>query len=201
MALLPQMLQSIEVLQLATADLVAFVDAELQQNETLEDERREVEAPEQQEATSVERDEPSYEEFRRASADGEDKKLGFLNSVPDRKVSAVDQVREQLAFREVPPVLAEIGGALLARIRKKAAVQRYRMGDAKEGGGDDDIGQVYIQEYRQDANLGCHFDSRSAFGELIVGVSIGCESTLLAPRNCGTIEVPDGSSDSGGSNS
>ena len=57
MALLPQMLQSIEVLQLATADLVAFVDAELQQNETLEVERREVEAPEQQEATSVERDE------------------------------------------------------------------------------------------------------------------------------------------------
>lgn len=92
---------------------------------------------------------------------------------------------------EVPPVLAEIGGALLARIRKKAAVQRYRMGDAKEGGGDDDIGQVYIQEYRQDANLGCHFDSRSAFGELIVGVSIGCESTLLLGACNGGVHVPE----------
>lgn len=119
MALLPQMLQSIEVLQLATADLVAFVDAELQQNETLEVERREVEAPEQQEATSVERDEPSYEEFRRASADGEDKKLGFLNSVPDRKVSAVDQVREQLAFREVPPVLADVVVLLTERLDER----------------------------------------------------------------------------------
>ena len=119
MALLPQMLQSIEVLQLATADLVAFVDAELQQNETLEVERREVEAPEQQEATSVERDEPSYEEFRRASADGEDKKLGFLNSVPDRKVSAVDQVREQLAFREVPPLLAEVVVLLTERLDER----------------------------------------------------------------------------------
>ena len=36
MALLPHMLQSIEVLQLATTDLLAFLDQELQQNETLE---------------------------------------------------------------------------------------------------------------------------------------------------------------------
>src|SRR5689334_16439696 len=36
LALLPQMLQSIEVLQLAAVDLVQFLEQELQQNETLE---------------------------------------------------------------------------------------------------------------------------------------------------------------------
>ncbi|MCB9887630.1 MAG: hypothetical protein H6838_19215 [Planctomycetes bacterium] len=36
LALLPQMLQSIEVLQLATEDLLQYVEAEVQQNEALE---------------------------------------------------------------------------------------------------------------------------------------------------------------------
>jgi len=116
MALLPQMLQSIEVLQLATADLLAFVDAELQQNETLEVEQREVEAPDGDERPAAERDEPSYEELRRGSAEGEDKKLGFLNSVPDSSVGAVDLVREQLVFCEAPALLAEVVLLLTERL-------------------------------------------------------------------------------------
>ena len=119
MALLPQMLQSIEVLQLATADLVAFVDAELQQNETLEVEQREVEAPEPQERSAAEREEPSFEELRRAPSDGEDKKLGFLNSVADSSVRAVDRVREQLVFRGAPPLLIEVVELLVERLDER----------------------------------------------------------------------------------
>ncbi|MFN3244724.1 MAG: RNA polymerase factor sigma-54 [Planctomycetota bacterium] len=119
MALLPQMLQSIEVLQLATADLVAFVDAELQQNETLEVQRREVEAPDAPEPKSNERDEPDFEEFRRARPDGDDKKLGFLNSVPARGGNLVDHVREQLAFRDVPPLIAEVVVLLAERVDER----------------------------------------------------------------------------------
>ena len=92
MALLPQMLQSIEVLQLATADLAAFVDSALEQNETLEVERRDVEAPAAPEESSVERDDSSYEEFRRAADGDADRKLGFLNNVPARAVSIVEHL-------------------------------------------------------------------------------------------------------------
>lgn len=116
MALLPQMLQSIEVLQLATADLVAFVDAELQQNETLEVEQRDVEAPDRDERSASESDEPSFEELRRASGDADDKKLGFLNSVPDSSVSVVERVREQLAFRGAPSLLVEVVLLLAERL-------------------------------------------------------------------------------------
>ncbi|MCK5942646.1 MAG: hypothetical protein KAI24_11790, partial [Planctomycetes bacterium] len=116
MALLPQMLQSIEVLQLATTDLVAFVEAELQQNETLEVQRREVDTPDQPEPTTAEREDAPFDDFRRASGDGEDKKLGFLNQVPARAGNLVDFVREQLAFRETPPLVAEVVVLLAERV-------------------------------------------------------------------------------------
>ena len=119
LALLPQMLQSIEVLQLATTELAAFVEGELEQNETLELQRREVEAPAAPEATSVERDEPSYEEFRRAPSDGVDRKMGFLNSVPARTVSLLAFVREQLAFREVSAFLSEAVVLLAERVDER----------------------------------------------------------------------------------
>ena len=119
MTLLPQMLQSIEVLQLATTDLVTFVEAELQQNETLELEQREVEAPASAEESSAELEEPTYDEFRRAPGDGEDRKLGFLNSVPARAVSLDVYVREQLAFRQVPAVLAETVLLLVQRVDER----------------------------------------------------------------------------------
>jgi RNA polymerase sigma-54 factor len=119
MALLPQMLQSIEVLQLATADLAAFVEAALEQNETLEMERKDVEAPSAPEESSVERDEPSYEEYRRAADGEDDKKLGFLNSVPAPAVSLVEHVREQLAYREIPALLSEVVLMLAERLDER----------------------------------------------------------------------------------
>ena len=119
LALLPQMLQSIEVLQLATADLVQFLAQEMEQNETLElrsIEAVEPPAPEPQ----PEVDDSGWEDWRRASADGsDDSKLGFLHSVPARTGSLVEHVREQLVFREVPDLLADAVVRLVERLDER----------------------------------------------------------------------------------
>jgi len=119
LALLPQMLQSIEVLQLATADLVQFLEAELQQNETLELSRGEVATPDEPREPTADREDSGWEEWRRPAADGDDKKLGFLNNVPARGMSLLDFVREQLAFRETPPLLAEVVLLLVERLDER----------------------------------------------------------------------------------
>jgi RNA polymerase sigma-54 factor len=131
LALLPQMLQSIEVLQLATADLVQFLEQELQQNETLELRPREVEAPEAAPQPSAEREESGWEsgwetgwaEWRRGpSGDGDDKKLGFLNNVPARGPTLVDFVRSQLAFRGVADLLADVVVRLVEHLDERGCM-------------------------------------------------------------------------------
>src|SRR5688572_28991662 len=109
LALLPQMLQSIEVLQLATADLLQLVDRELQQNETLEAAPPAPAEPAELPPVPVaEREESGWEEWRRGPADdGDDKKSAFLANVPARPDSLVEFVRQQLAFRGVPALLAD----------------------------------------------------------------------------------------------
>ena len=109
LALLPQMLQSIEVLQLATAELLQKVDAELQQNETLEAlPPPAVEPPAPAEVRVADRDDDGWREWRRGPAgDDEDGKGAFLANVPARPDSLVEHVREQLAFRGVPALLAD----------------------------------------------------------------------------------------------
>jgi RNA polymerase sigma-54 factor len=119
LALLPQMLQSIEVLQLATTELVTFLDAELQQNETLELLRSEVDAPDAPEMPTSEREDSGWEEWQRASDGGEDKKMGFLANVPARSGSLVDFVREQLAFRDVSDLIAEVVMLLVERLDER----------------------------------------------------------------------------------
>lgn len=110
LALLPQMLQSIEVLQLATADLLQKVAVELQQNETLEAAvRPAVEPPPAAPPRAAESFDDGVTPWRRgAGGDGdEDGKAAFLANVPARPPTLPDHVRGQLAFRAVPPVLAE----------------------------------------------------------------------------------------------
>lgn len=119
LALLPQMLQSIEVLQLATTDLVQFVEAELQQNETLELQRTDAALPEAPEVPSAEREDSGWDEWRRASDGGDDKKMGFLNNVPAQEKSLVDLVREQLAFRSVAPLISEVVMLLCERLDER----------------------------------------------------------------------------------
>lgn len=109
LALLPQMLQSIEVLQLATTDLLQMLDHELEQNETLE--ARPVTESEPEPPPPVplaEREDSGWEEWRRGPVgDGEDTKSAFLANVPAHGESLVEFVRQQLAFRGVPAVVAE----------------------------------------------------------------------------------------------
>jgi len=118
MALLPQMLQSIEVLQLATADLLQMLDQELEQNETLEaravpSEEPAVPPP----ATVAEREDTGWEEWRRGPADdGEDSKSAFLANVPARGDSLVEFIRQQLAYRGVPSLLAEAVATLVEHL-------------------------------------------------------------------------------------
>ncbi len=139
MALLPQMLQSIEVLQLATADLVGFLEAELQQNETLEVQRREVEAPERPERKESDGDEPRLDELRRAGQGTEDKKLGFLNNVPARGRNLVEFIAEQLAFRGVPDLVAEVVGQLAERLDERGLLADSDADVAAELGLDVDL--------------------------------------------------------------
>ncbi len=119
LALLPQMLQSIEILQLATSDLVTYLNVELQQNETLELLRSEVDAPEAPEMPTAEREDSGWEELQRASDGGEDKKMGFLANVPARSGSLLDFIREQLAFRNVPGLIADVVVLLAERLDER----------------------------------------------------------------------------------
>lgn len=121
LALLPQMLQSIEVLQLATEELLAYVDQELQQNETLEVRAlpKDPELPVAREP--VELPDSGWEgEWRRPSADdGEDGKFAWLNNLPASGATLVDAVREQLTFRDVPAVLRDAIVALAERLDER----------------------------------------------------------------------------------
>jgi RNA polymerase sigma-54 factor len=109
LALLPQMLQSIEVLQLATADLLQKVAAELQQNETLEAAvRPAAEPPPVAPPRAAESFDDGVTPWRRGGGgDDEDGKSAFLANVPARPPSLPEHVRDQLAFRAAPPLLVE----------------------------------------------------------------------------------------------
>src|SRR5262245_17557323 len=116
-ALLPQMLQSIEVLQLATEDLMQFLEQEVEANETLELRPAPPPEPELEKGPAVEREDSGWEEWRRGPAgDGEDRKQAFLENVPASTTTLVDFVGQQLAFRSVPPVLASAVLALAAHL-------------------------------------------------------------------------------------
>jgi RNA polymerase sigma-54 factor len=115
LALLPQMLQSIEVLQLATADLLTLIGEELQQNEVLE--QRPAEAPEDAVLAPAtppvaEREDSGWDEAwsRRPAGGGdldEDRHRAFLENQPAPPESLPAFVREQLVFSELPAALAD----------------------------------------------------------------------------------------------
>lgn len=109
LALLPQMLQSIEVLQMATADLLQFLQLEAERNETLELRAEGVEQalPNPPEPRSSDLDHDGDSTTYAGGDDGEDRKRAFLESVADARGSLVDHVREQLAYREVGSELAD----------------------------------------------------------------------------------------------
>lgn len=110
LALLPQMLQSIEVLQLATVDLLARIDVELQQNETLEARSQRPEPLEVQQVPPprpVGDDAEPWEPRRAAASGDEDGKLALFANLPARGDALVDHVRQQLTFRRLPRELVD----------------------------------------------------------------------------------------------
>ena len=145
LALLPQMLQSIEILQLATTELVTFLDAELQQNETLELLRPEVSAPEAPEVPTADREDSGWDEWQRPSDGGDDKKLGFLANVPARAGSLLDFVHEQLAYQGVPSLIAEVVLLLTERLDDRGLLASSNEVLAREL----DLEQSLVQQARQ----------------------------------------------------
>ena len=106
LALLPQMLQSIEVLQLATEDLLQFLEHEAQQNEALE--RRATGPAEPEPPPPREREDSGWEEWRRGPAgDDGDARQALFDNLPAGADTLVEFVRQQLAFRDVPQLLAD----------------------------------------------------------------------------------------------
>lgn len=111
MALLPQMLQSIEILQLATAELLTRIDEELQQNETLEAAPVAEVLPDATPLPRQEWEDSGWQEpVARGPAgddDGEDGKRAFLeNQSGGETESLVDFVRMQVAWEGLPKHLA-----------------------------------------------------------------------------------------------
>ena len=119
LTLAPRMLQGIEFLQIATAELLGRVEQELQRNETLElaptDARVDAEirslAPAAAERSDP--DSPDPQAFgppdarRRAAPGGEDVKGRLLAQVPSAGVDPISELRMQLAWREVSADLAD----------------------------------------------------------------------------------------------
>lgn len=118
LALLPQMLQSIEVLQLATEDLMQFLEHEVQQNETLElrAAANEPEVP----TPAPEREDSGWEEWRRGPAgDDGDARQAMFDNLPASADTLDEFVRQQLAFRGVPRLLADAVMHLAQRLDER----------------------------------------------------------------------------------
>jgi len=106
MALLPQMLQSIEILQLAAVDLVARVAEECERNEALElaHELDGVEWPQPERKRAADDD----DSWRPARPTGDvDGKIAFLANIEDSTEDLLEFVSQQLAWRGYDEELRE----------------------------------------------------------------------------------------------
>jgi RNA polymerase sigma-54 factor len=130
MALLPKMLQSIEVLQLTSVELLALIDRELEQNETLVAEESDwnvdLEAAAVPESAGdsagdsvgdggIDNDGSDWD--RRVIGNVEDdRKQAFLENVPDRGESLVQHVHSQLAWLELSDRMVQGVNSLAERL-------------------------------------------------------------------------------------
>ncbi|MCA8977418.1 MAG: RNA polymerase factor sigma-54 [Planctomycetes bacterium] len=141
LALLPQMLQSIEVLQLATSDLLQFLELEAERNETLELRAAPLGEQEVEPGAARERDDDG--ESWRPRFDADDGSMqGFLESIAAHADSLVDFVRQQLAFREVG---GELGEAVI-RLSENLDERGLLPFDLEELAGEFDLPLELLQE-------------------------------------------------------
>lgn len=148
MALLPQMLQSIEVLQLATVDLLGRIDQELAQNEALEAQSK---APDPAETAGPpparrEGDDAEVWEPRQMGGGEEDGKLAFFANLPAHGEPLVEHVRQQLLFRRLPSALAEAVVALAQLLDERGLLPFTQEQLLAETGLDLDLLQTACEE-------------------------------------------------------
>ena len=98
--LLPQVLQSIEILQLSSLGLVEFIERELAQNETLERVEDAAGDVTPQSASSDETFDPDRFVARDATPE-RDSKLDWLSAIQGPAMSLRDDLRSQLAWRDI----------------------------------------------------------------------------------------------------
>ncbi|MCA8958246.1 MAG: RNA polymerase factor sigma-54 [Planctomycetes bacterium] len=158
LALLPSMLQSIEVLQLTAADLLGLIDRELQHNETL------VAAPP-----------AATEPGGRVTAvrDGPDGKRGFLESVAAPQPSLFEHLIEQLGWLDLSPEVvagvrtlaerldprgllvesdAELGAVVDAELLPRC-IEVLQSLEPRGVGARDSIGAMLLQVHRTDPDF------------------------------------------------
>jgi len=136
--LAPQIIQSIEILQLPSLDLRELIEQELLENEVLEvqDQEREEEGaledprPKSEEGERLANEE-SYESFEeweeytpRIRDDGEkDKKLEALQNTPSRPQTLPEQLQEQIQLLEVPARVRPIVDHIVYNIDERGWLQ------------------------------------------------------------------------------
>lgn len=108
LALMPKMLQSIEMLQLATVDLLQVIDKELEQNETLEllppETADELPAPER----TLSADRLDHDAWPGSRVSGErDPKQAMLESLPARSEDLLEYLSLQLALGDCSQTLCD----------------------------------------------------------------------------------------------
>ncbi|MGE3172943.1 MAG: RNA polymerase factor sigma-54 [Planctomycetota bacterium] len=119
--MLPQMLQSIEVLQLATADLLQLVSQQLESNEVLELEPAQdaaTLAAEVVDATAAVTAEWEADGVRRTNEDV-DGRRAMLENQPAPTDGLLESVQLQVAFRELAPDLAAAVTELAGRLDQR----------------------------------------------------------------------------------
>jgi len=117
--LLPQMLQAIEILQLSSQDLMAMVERELAENETLEiaDPQPDVEQPPE----TAESDEPDlpdddWEPGDTPRAASSDDDRDFIGQVPAQQLSLHGHLLEQLSLTTLDEKVREIVAFLIGSL-------------------------------------------------------------------------------------
>lgn len=153
LVLAPQILQSIEILQMTNTNLLEFVEEQLQENEALERDTPEetpavpeikaageAEAPEDDGRGATEADaaptstyEPEeWDELRSRRYDGEDgdKKYEALQNSPGRAGTAQDMLADQLRLLDPPPRIADLARILVYNLDDDGYLPPHRLAGA-----------------------------------------------------------------------
>jgi RNA polymerase sigma-54 factor len=153
LVLAPQILQSIEILQMTNTNLLEFVEEQLQENEALERDTPEeappapeikaadaAETPEDDGRGVTEADaaptstyEPEeWDELRSRRYDGEDgdKKYEALQNSPGRTGTAQDLLADQLRLLDAPPRIADLARILVYNLDDDGYLPPHRLAGA-----------------------------------------------------------------------